>query len=190
MDRRSGSEIPTVFLGGTCGGDLWRTPFEARLEELGVPFFNPQVDDWKPWMAEMENLCIRHSPMVLFPVLSSTLGLGSLGEIGFSIMSVLRDIVAGRNRELIILIDPVCDPDLEIRVKDAGGVARMEPAGPALVAESNRMRALVRSKVEAEIWRQGVHLVETLEEMRVVMGRLLACGHLNTARTYPAILEN
>lgn len=173
-------DVPTVFLGGTCGGDLWRDRFMTQLDDLETSYFNPQVDDWEPWMVERENLCIRHSPMVLFPVLGSTLGLGSLGEIGFSILSVLRDIEVRNNREIIVMIDRHCNPDMMIKVKGSDAIKRLAPADPGLIAESNNMRALVRSKVEAESWRQGVHLVETLDEMSSTMARLLRCGHLST----------
>jgi hypothetical protein len=153
-----------------------------RLAEMKVSAFNPQVDDWEPWMVEMENRCIRESPMVIFPVLGSTLGLGSLGEIGFSVMSVLRSIAAGQNRELIVLIDQVCDDGITVSVRDEDGVKRDMAAAPDLIQESNRMRALVRSKLEAEIWRQGVHLVDSLEEASTIMERLLNCGHLLQSR--------
>ncbi len=38
-----------VFLGGTCGNNVWRPDFIARLVALGVPaatLFDPVVDDW------------------------------------------------------------------------------------------------------------------------------------------------
>lgn len=170
--------VPDVFLGGTCGGDMWRTPFEADLARRGRSFFNPQVDDWQPWMVDLENRCIQESPVVLFPVLGSTLGIGSLGEIGFSVLAVLRSITSGRNRELIVLIEPEADPSMIITVKQADGTKTKEHPGPALIQESNRLRALVRSKVLAESWRQGVWLVDTLPEMLSTMDRLLSMDHL------------
>jgi hypothetical protein len=127
-------------------------------------------------MVEEENRCMRESPIVLFPVLSASLGLGSLAEIGFCILSVLRDIQAGKNRELIVLIDPEVDED--VTIKDKLTKERI-PAGPNLVNESNRMRALVRSKVLAESWRQGVHLVDSLDEAQKVLERLVSARHLD-----------
>jgi hypothetical protein len=172
------TSIPTVFLGGTCGGDMWRSPFEETLREKNVSFFNPQVDNWEPWMADMENQCIARSSVVLFPILSSTLGLGSLAEIGFSVLSVLRSIQKGSNRELIILIDPTVDDTATItEIVDGKKVA--VPAPESIRAESVRTRTLVRTKVLNETWRQGVHLVDTLDEMEKTMLRLLSFEHLD-----------
>lgn len=175
-------DVPDVFLGGTCGGDPWRERFCATLSQRGTSFFNPQVDDWQPWMSEMENACIRSSPLVLFPVLSSTLGLGSLAEVGFSILSIMRAIQAGQPREMVVLIDPKADPSMLITVRHPDGRRTQEHPGPALLAESDRMRALVRGKVAAECWRNGVWLVEDLDAMHATMLRLLDMGHLALRR--------
>lgn len=40
-----------VGLFGTCGRSKWRNPFMEKYKELGIKFFNPQVDDWKPELA-------------------------------------------------------------------------------------------------------------------------------------------
>lgn len=161
--------IPHVFLAGTCGGDMWRTPFEASLEKHGVTYFNPQVDDWEPWMSEHENECLAHSPLVLFPVLRSTLGLGSLAEIGFSILSVLRSIQNGQRRDLIVYIDQEVNPDVTIKEPQPDGSKKTVPAGPAVIEESIRARELVLSKVKQETWREGVHLATSLEDMHDLM---------------------
>ena len=165
------TSVPIVFLGGTCGGDLWRTPFETALTTMGVSFFNPQVDDWQPWMAEEENRCIAHSPVVLMPVLASTLGLGTLGEVGFSILAVLRSILAGHNRTLITLIDPEADAACTIKEQIDGAWVTVQ-ASPGIIRESNRMRALVRSKV-ATFHHPNVILVDTLEMMQTTLHQVL-----------------
>jgi hypothetical protein len=157
---------------------MWRTPFEKSLMQKNISYFNPQVDNWEPWMAEMENQCIARSPVVLFPILSSTLGLGSLAEIGFSVLSVLRSIQKGANRELIILIDPTVDDTATI-TDIVDGKKTPVLASDAIRAESVRTRTLVRTKVLTETWRQGVHLVDTLDEMDTTLTRLLSCGHLD-----------
>ena len=35
-----------VFLGGTCNGSTWRDEMMPYLDELGIDYFNPVVDDW------------------------------------------------------------------------------------------------------------------------------------------------
>jgi hypothetical protein len=44
-----------VFLGGTCNDSKWREELIPMLEEMGIEFFNPVVDDWNvESMAEEE----------------------------------------------------------------------------------------------------------------------------------------
>ena len=35
-----------VFLGGTCNGSTWREELMPMLDDAGVKYFNPVVDDW------------------------------------------------------------------------------------------------------------------------------------------------
>jgi len=77
--------------------------------------------------------------------------------VGFTVLYVLRDIMAGTPRNLVLLIEPTCTTQ----------------ADPSLLRESVRMRALVRSKAEAEARKTGIHLVDTLDEMMAVAERLL-----------------
>jgi hypothetical protein len=37
----------TVGLFGTCGESRWRDQFVQKYKELGINFFNPQVNEWK-----------------------------------------------------------------------------------------------------------------------------------------------
>lgn len=169
MTHSSASPVPTVFLAGTCGGDMWRTPFEATLETLGVSYFNPQVDDWEPWMAEEENRCMAHSPIVLFPVLRSTLGLGSLAEIGFSILATLRSIQQGQDRHLLVYIEEDVDPEVTIKEPQPDGSKLTVKAGPAIIAESIRTRQLVNTKLAQETWRHGVHVASSMDDLHAKM---------------------
>lgn len=157
----------TVGLFGTCGRSQWREPFIAALSERSIAFFNPQLPPgaWTPGAVADENKHLAEDDIVLFPVTAESSGLGSLGEIGFSIRAALR---ANRFRQFIFLIEDTCtDPE----------------ATPEVVKESNRMRALVKSKLadEARDW-HNIHLVDTLEEMLEMTLRLApAMAEINAA---------
>ena len=63
------SEQPTVFLGGTCGQNAWRTGFIARLIARGVPselLFNPVVPEWSDAAKAREDAVKQTAPIVLF----------------------------------------------------------------------------------------------------------------------------
>ena len=79
-----------------------------KYDEMGISYFNPMVDNWHPGMIEEENYFLNYGEIVLFPILAESLGTGSLGEIGFSIQNVLRNIQNGRQQVLIALIDDDC----------------------------------------------------------------------------------
>jgi len=45
-----------VGLFGTCGGSTWRNKFIERYNNEDIMFFNPQVEEWDPSMAAIEDL--------------------------------------------------------------------------------------------------------------------------------------
>lgn len=138
-----------IGLFGTCGGSRWRDPFMAEYTKLGFDYYNPQVDNWEPWMAKEEAEHLAQDAIILFPVTSESYGLGSLAETGYSILQALR---MDKRREFIILIDDHLDDSL----KDE-----------ALRKESMRGRKLILSHLQkAKANFATVHIVETLEEMR------------------------
>lgn len=91
-----------IGLFGTCGKSTWRVPFMTRYTELGIPYFNPQVEDWKPEDAVIEAEHLADDDVILFPVTSETYATGSLAETGFSILNAVR---LDDRRDFIILIE-------------------------------------------------------------------------------------
>lgn len=84
-------EQPVVGLFGTCGDSTFRQElFIPEYDKLGIEYFNPQVDDWKPELADIESDHLAHDVVQCWPVLGSTYGTGSLAEQGYSIASSLR----------------------------------------------------------------------------------------------------
>jgi len=148
-----------IGLFGTCGKSTWRVPFMVRYDELGIPYFNPQVPDWKPEDAIIEAEHLADDDIILFPITSETYATGSLAETGFSILNAVR---LDDRRDFVILIDQKLDDELD----DA--IARKE---------SLRARALVLQHLK-KLRLPNVYLVETMEEMLDISLKLFEAAKL------------
>lgn len=144
-----------IFIGlfGTCGGSHWRDAFIQRFTDEGIRFFNPQVVDWVPACAIEEARHLVDDQIILFPVTDETYGSGSLAEIGFAALQVVR---SGSERYLVIMIASDLDPKLD------NLIARKE---------SLRARALVIEHLQ-RLNLPRVHVVISLEEMLELSSRL------------------
>lgn len=137
-----------IGLFGTCGGSTWRNQFMKKYSELGMNYFNPQVDDWKPELAEIEAEHLVNDDIVIFPVTDETFGTGSLAETGFSIMQAIN---SNENRSVILMVDKDVKEELKI-------------ADPVASKESTRARALVRAHLN-KVKKPNVYIVDSLDEM-------------------------
>ena len=137
----------TIGLFGTCGGSKWRDRFIERYQGLNIGYFNPQVDNWTPEMADIEARHLVEDDIILFPVTGETAGLGSLAEIGFSMFQAMK---TDMNRYFVFMVEPECDPN---KVSD-----------PVMSKESKRARALVRAHL-AKNNHPNVFVCNTLDEM-------------------------
>lgn len=145
--------MSTVGLFGTCGGSKWRVPFIERYQAEGIPFFNPQVDDWKPENAVEEARHLAEDQIILFPITNETYAGGLLAETGFSILQAVR---LDDRREFVIMVSR----DLVEELNDQ--TARKE---------SLRARALVNEHLR-KLRLPNVYLVDSLAEMLEVSVRL------------------
>lgn len=133
---------------GTCGNSTFRKDvLIPAYEKEGIEFFNPQVDDWKPELADIEAEHLATDQVVLFPVLGETYGTGSLAETGFSIAQAMK---FNSSRDFIFLIEKVLTPKL------------ME--NEVAAKESIRARALVLAHFK-QVDLPNAYIVETMEEM-------------------------
>jgi hypothetical protein len=137
----------TVGLFGTCDNIRWRDPFMEKLTAMNVNCFNPMVDDWYPGLVHDENRHLLTDDIVVFAILRQSLAMGSLGEIGFSVLNAIR---ANKHRTVIVYIDPFCEP---IKQHDTMSIK-----------QSINARVLVRSKLLAE-QRSNVLVVDSIEEL-------------------------
>lgn len=163
----------TVGMFGTCSGSTWREPFIKEYKQRKIDFFNPDLgDDWTPDATENENIHLIEDNIVLFPVLAESLGFGSLGEIGFSMLTVLKNVMTGHNQYLIVLIDDKCE---------------MEGASTEDIKLSDNTRKIIKSKVE-DVDHPNVFLVNTLDEMKELSFRLVALveQHANLKKKFEA----
>lgn len=147
----------TIGLFGTCGGSAWREPFMQTYRELGLPYFNPQVANWTPELADEEAWHLAHDQLILFPVTDETFAAGSLSETGFSVLSALR---WDANRFVVVYIAP-----------DVSDVLKLQ--NPAAAADSRRSRQLVRAHLE-QARHPNVFIVKDLRQMLDVSLRLFA----------------
>lgn len=118
----------------------------SEYKDLGIPFYNPQVDDWTPECAVEEARHLAEDEIILFPITRETYAGGSLSEVGFSILNAIR---LDDRRDFVIMIEQDLDPNLN----DA--VARKE---------SLRARALVKEHLR-KLRLKNVYIVDTLGEM-------------------------
>jgi len=144
-----------VGLFGTCGNSTWRNNiFIPKYLENKINFFNPQVADWDPSLAEIEAHHLVNDRILCFPVTAETYGIGSLAETGFSILQAIK---FDDRRQILLLVDKIPDPVLN--VDDS-----MKSLSKVSYKESCRARALVIQHIK-KINLPNVRLVNTLKEM-------------------------
>lgn len=162
----------TIGLFGTCGTSHWREPFIERYTQLRIAYFNPQVADWTPACAELENEHFRNDAILLYPVTAETTGFGSLAEVGLAITDVDRfnaTAQPGHERELLICIDPDCtDPK----------------ANENQIRESKRTRVLVSTKLPAYA---GPHVI-ICSSLADMLERSVALAQSKPAFSNPSVI--
>lgn len=122
-----------------------------KFDKMGIKYFNPDAgDNWHPGMIEEENYFLNNAEIILFPVLAESLGSGSLGEVGFSVQNVLRNIQNGKQQFLIALIDDECTDERKTEKERE---------------RSSKDRKLVKSKLREKVSYPVITLVESMDEM-------------------------
>lgn len=138
-----------IGLFGTCGNSQWRVPFEERYTQEGITFYNPVVPDWTPDCAIEEAEHLANDAIILFPITGETTGMGSLSEVGFSILNAIK---LDDRRDFVVFIEPDLDPELKDSIP------------PREAKDSVRARALVIQHLR-KLQLSNVYVVSSLEEM-------------------------
>ena len=93
----------SVFLGGACNPTTWRKNIAIPiLERAGIPYYNPQVDDWSEDLVALEAKHKQGAKILLFVVNGATRSIASMVEAaeliaaGRRIVLVLEDIPEGQ----------------------------------------------------------------------------------------------
>jgi hypothetical protein len=151
-----------IGLFGTCGESTFRRDlFIPKYESLGlkdgVDFFNPQVKNWNPNCAVLEAQHLAEDSIILFPITHETYGLGSLSEVGFSLLHAIR---LNGDRDFIVMIDQHLSPKL----------MRSE----VLAKESLRARRLVLEH-SLKLGLSSLFVVNTLQDMLDLSVELFHC---------------
>ena len=143
----------TVGLFGSCDKTTFRKDIIIPiLEEKNIPYFNPQLGpgEWKPEFAQVEARHLAKDGIVLFPIVKDSYSMGSLSEVGFSVLNAIK---LDNRRDFIILIDQGLTPKLMEDEK--------------MAKESLRARALVKEHL-ISLNIDNIYLVETLSQMTKV----------------------
>lgn len=143
-------ENAQVFLMGTIGGDYsdpkrdcWRENIvQPVLEDLGVSYFNPVVENWSSENAEIEARAIASADTIVMVITDTHSSIGSLSESGWALLSAIE-----RKQTLIAYIAPTQEN-----------------------RDSERARKIVLSQartLESQI--DNFYLVESLDELIIVV---------------------
>ncbi len=70
-----------VFLGGSCNPTTWRKDIVIPLlEEAGISYYNPQVDDWSPELVQIEAKEKEEAFFIIFVIDSETRAIAPILE--------------------------------------------------------------------------------------------------------------
>ena len=73
--------MSSVFLGGTCNESTWRNRMMIHLDEIGVDYFNPVVEDWTPECQEEEIRQRETCDICLYTITPRMTGVYSIAEV-------------------------------------------------------------------------------------------------------------
>eukprot|EP00742_Colponemidia_sp_Colp-10_P010764 GILJ01011856.1.p1 GENE.GILJ01011856.1~~GILJ01011856.1.p1 ORF type:complete len:174 (+),score=10.89 GILJ01011856.1:41-562(+) len=95
--KRIGRKSIDVFLGGACGTSTWRRDIAIPiLEKHEMTYYNPQVEEWRPELMELEAAAQRDAQVLLFVIDDSSRGIASIVEAAYFI---------GLGRHVILVLD-------------------------------------------------------------------------------------
>lgn len=138
----SDTAAPEVFLGGSCNPTTWRADVAMpALDEAGVTYYNPQVDDWHDGLVALEAAAKEESEILLFVIDGQTRAL-------VSVLEATEYICTGRDVVLVI-----------IDVEDGTDINGQVITGREL-KDVNRVRAYLRDTAE----RHGTPVLDSIED--------------------------
>jgi len=116
-----------------------------KYDELGIPYFNPMVDNWHAGLVPLEAQHLAEDEIIMFPILGWSYAEGSLSEMGFGPLKAMRQ---NSNRSFVYFIETV----LHERLTD-----------PERCEASLRARELLIGHLK-ELGAPNIYLVQSLEQ--------------------------
>lgn len=105
--KRENTTYFQVFLGGSCNPTTWRQDIAIPfLKEHGITFYNPQVQNWRPELLELEAQAKESADVMFFVIDKETRGISSLIEVAY--------LVANRKQVILVLTD-IGENDVECK---------------------------------------------------------------------------
>jgi raw len=90
-----------IFLGGSCNPTTWRHDVAIpALEQAGVRYYNPQVEDWSPALVEVEAQAKKEAEVLLFVIDGQTRAIASMIEVSE---------YAALGRKIVVVIEEIPD---------------------------------------------------------------------------------
>jgi len=173
VHRKSLKVNDCVGLFGTCGNSKWRDEFISCFEAQDIPFFNPQVDDWDPSLAQIEAEHLANDRILVWPITSETPGLGSIAETGFSLLQAIR---LESRREFVVMVDQTLDQEVH------------DEFSSDVIKESMRGRALIIEHLK-KLQLDNVYLVADLKDALAVTINLWGIYQLRKNMIEPRLMS-
>ncbi|CAG2230302.1 RAW [Mytilus edulis] len=96
-----------VFLGGSCNPTTWRQELAIPfLKSHGITFYNPQVQNWRPELLELEAQAKENADIMFFVIDKETRGISSMIEVGYLVASM---------KQVILVLTEIEDNDTECK---------------------------------------------------------------------------
>jgi len=76
-----------------------------ELKRLGITYYNPRVEHWRPELIELESYAKQNSEILFFVVDNQTRAIASMIEVAF---------IASTHRKLILVINDLPGPKCKI----------------------------------------------------------------------------
>uniref|UniRef100_A0A6M3M4N1 Putative nucleoside deoxyribosyltransferase n=1 Tax=viral metagenome TaxID=1070528 RepID=A0A6M3M4N1_9ZZZZ len=108
-----------VFLGGTCNESKWRKHLIPMLEEAGIDYFNPVVDDWTPECMAEEIKQRKECDYVLYVITPRMTGVYSIAE-------VVDDSNKHPEKTLLFILDNDTDDGGKMKIFDKGQMKSLD----------------------------------------------------------------
>ena len=130
-----------VFLGGTCNESKWRNIMMVHLNEYGIDYFNPVVDDWTPECQKIEIKERENCDYCLYCITPQMTGVYSIAE-------AVDDSNKKPEKTIFIALRDDCGKFTESQWKSISMVAYMIRKNGGLIFDNLKSAAIYLNEVK------------------------------------------